>query len=769
MKHGSHKTVATLATPRALLVLALLALAPDAALAAKLTEQEMLSLKAESQVKGLIEPLLERYCRDDCKLISVRSSIDVEVPEDTAPGFDDMESGGGMRLAPSRAIAKILIDERVGPISRAKLLDMLAKFLETLTFPVRIEPVSSSFPQPIGSAGKSVELRDRVGKQFKGTIEDLFRQFCPEHCLLADFELQTDQINPEEAQYGSSGEFVQDSGVALRIRSISATILVDDQLTPEERANVVEMAKLRTNSFKNVTLNSRSMHFPRPIYDSTGRIVGYDGPNGRGNRSLASEKSQATNDSKSLLNQDQRFNQTDTSNRSDKHERYEKIERVENGDAVQDLLKKYGMYALLFWGVLILCVAGIGFLLYRQRTQSDHHFKNSALPGRDSGAPMSAISEEGALTDRAQIVIMRHEIERLRSELLGVFSEQPRVAKQVFSRVLTEEGIEVTAAYIHIFGETVVLDLLRDPSLQSDLSELTEYYAKNPIELKDAETLELLKKLHNRTIAGKMVVMGSQSTAQFDFLTDMDGLQILELIRNESLTVKSIIITQCDSQKRAAIYAQLDEDTRMKLLHELSRIDYLPRDYISNVASALKRKRHENPRLNTEALPGSDVLISLLERSDRSMQLNVLKNLERSNPESARVVKSKLVSLTTLHYLRDGQILEVVLSLKHDELLVFLKGANSEIRDMIIARSPRDLSDELAEELDAMPAISREAYQNTERKIINRIKLMANEGLINLAEANELLLAGGTIVAANPAPAPAAPASTQGPELRRVG
>ena len=88
----------------------------------------------------------------------------------------------------------------------------------------------------------------------------------------------------------------------------------------------------------------------------------------------------------------------------------------------------------------------------------------------------------------------------------------------------------------------------------------------------------------------------------------MDGLQILELIRTESLTVKSIVLTQCDPQKRSIVYAQMDPDARMKILGELSRIDYLPKDYIFNVANALKRKKRDSPKLNTEALPGSKSL-----------------------------------------------------------------------------------------------------------------------------------------------------------------
>jgi flagellar motor switch protein FliG len=137
------------------------------------------------------------------------------------------------------------------------------------------------------------------------------------------------------------------------------------------------------------------------------------------------------------------------------------------------------------------------------------------------------------------------------------------------------------------------------------------------------------------------------------------------------------------------------------------------------------------------------------------MQRSVIKNLEMANPESARAIKSKLVSLDTLRHLRDGQLLEVVLSLRHDELLTFLKGAPEEVKHSIFAKSPKDLAAELEEELANINNISREAYQGIERKILNRMKIMANEGLINLVETNERMLtdanAGTGFVEAGPA------------------
>lgn len=755
-------------------------LAPQAQ--ARINLVESTQKNAEAQVRRLVEPLLDKYCHDQCKLLSVAVTVDLAVPDEVAPGFDDMQTSSDTRLAPSGARMKLLIDDKVGPISRGKLVELLQQYLETLEYPVKIDTQLAHFPQPVGSEGKVAELRERIAKQFQNTINELISQFCPEHCLLADFDLDTEVVNTEESQYGAPGEFVQEAGVAVRIRDISGVLLMDETLLPEEQANILEMAKLKTNSFRHVSLSGKSMKFPKPVgKEALLSGIGIDrrlagvGAGKNGEQSSSKEKLEATSTSNnqstnastnsnenttssSSTNNNQSKNNTQTTNsnseqnlKQERFERIEKIERVESGDAVQAELQKFKVYGLIFGCSILSLLVFIAMASLRPRKsaggESTVHRVIQSLssdPVTQSARPMAeggTGSLEGSDNGRGGLISRRYEIERLVEELSAIFAQHPKVAKHVFTRILTEEGVETTAAYISIFGESVVVDMLRDPSLQSDLSELMEFYAKTPIELDDEEKLDLLRRLHNRAVAGKLVVLGNRSSNLFDFLAEMDSTQIMELIRTESLTVKAIVLTQCDSSKRGAIYSHLEEEVRMKLLTELSRIDYLPRDYIFNVSNALKRKRRDNPKLNTEALPGSEVLVNLLERTGTVMQRTVVKNLEASNPDSARTVKSKLVSIETLRYLRDGQMLEVVLSLKHDELLIFLRGANEAVRNAVFSKAPKELVVELEEELTNVSMPSREGYQATERKVLNRMKIMANDGLINLIETNERMFA----------------------------
>lgn len=733
---------------------------------------EITQKTAENQIRHLVEPLLDKFCREQCKLLTVQVSVDLAIKEELAPGFDDAIFQDSKSVAPSGGSIKILIDDKVGPISRSKLIELIQQHLDTLDYPIKIEPQIAHFPQPIGSEGKVTELRDRVAKQFQTIINEFFAQFCPNQCLFVDFEMLTDIVNVEESQYGIRGEYFHENGVAIKIKEISGTLLMDEVLGPLEQNNILNMLKLKTNSFKNVNLKLKSMKFPRPFSTSgsggyfdkrTGKwhpgagsadmtewekkALNSEEKSSKTTTDSATHQSTSNNKSTQSVSSTNQNSTSDSNVKQERFERIEKIERVESGDAVRAELQKFKVYGLIFACSIISLLIFIAMSGLKPRKESSgvssvHKVIQSLTHDPASGFTSPAHAEKLDGDQRNALLNKRYEIERITQELTDVYAQQPRVAKHVFGKILTEEGVETTAHYMKIFGESIVVDLLRDPSLQSDINELLEYYAKNTIDLDDDKQLDLLKKLHHRTVSSKLIVLGNRSSNLFDFLAEMDSSRILEMIRGESITVKAIVLTQCDTQKRGVIYTQFDEGTRMKLLAELSRIDHLPRDYINNVSSALKRKQKENPRLNTETLPGSEVLLNLLERTPVSVQKSVLSNLELSNADSARFVRSKLVSINTLIHLRDAQLLEVVLSLKHEELLQFLKGAPRQIQDAVFSKSPKELIVELEEELVSMPAQSREGYLAIERKVLNRMKVMAAEGLINLAETNERMFAG---------------------------
>ena len=66
----------------------------------------------------------------------------------------------------------------------------------------------------------------------------------------------------------------------------------------------------------------------------------------------------------------------------------------------------------------------------------------------------------------------------MRDEMVDIFIQAPNVAKETFTRMLQEDGIDHTAKYLYIFGKMIIFELLGDPNLSRSLYELSEYFHK---------------------------------------------------------------------------------------------------------------------------------------------------------------------------------------------------------------------------------------------------------------------------------------------------
>lgn len=687
---------------------------------------------SDKKIRSIVEPILQQYCAPQCQIISVDTQVDVAVDEISSPGFEDQVAKS--ELAASESQLKLLVDENLGANKRMQITNLIKEHLEELSYPVTVEARLTQFPRSASSTYRVAELRERVSREVQSSVQEMLRQFCGNQCLLGDFEVKTEVVNPADVDFASSKEYYQDGPAAIRVRGVTAMILMDDQMAESQAAGVMDVVQAKLEHFKNSEVLSQSIHFPQR--DETGRaIASVDGVYGSNSKSLKNSK----NENVKQLNEN-RLNTRSTENKGERFERYEKIERVENGDAVQKKLEEFKWYGIVLSASIIALLLTLVAIAFRKQI---FEFKSN-MTKRARGAKSAqneaseAATTDTTANDRGSVFARRIEAEHMFDELTNIYSEQPKVAKHVFTHVLTEEGVEVTAQYLQIFGESVVMDLLRDPGLQADLSELMDFYARNTFEINDEERFQLLKRLHHRTVTAKLQVHGSRSAALFDFLTDMDSPQIGEMIKNESMTVKAIVMTQCDSKKRQALFNRQDEASRLKLMTELSRIDHLPKSYVSGVATALRRKKQENPKLNTEALPGTDVLVTFLEKSGIDTQRTVLHQmLNSAGADTIQSVKSKLVSLETLRFMKDHQVTEVIAHIKHDELVQFVKGCDHAIREGVLAKVPEDLAADLREECEMVPAASREAYSVVERKVLNRIKVMANNGEMSLADINE--------------------------------
>jgi flagellar motor switch protein FliG len=361
---------------------------------------------------------------------------------------------------------------------------------------------------------------------------------------------------------------------------------------------------------------------------------------------------------------------------------------------------------------------------------------STAVPAALPLRPRAVVMSTGGINDE---VAQRMNIQSLRDELTQMFISQPKVARDVFSRILREDGIEFSAKCVSVLGEIMVFDLLGDDDVKKEVALLAEYIHVNAPVVGDSEQLSVLRSLKLKLTAGKIRHMTQRAQDTFDFLKSFSGRQIYDLICDESARSQAVVLTQLPTDKRRSVFELFEGSLKSALLRELCIKETLPREYLFNVAMALKRKIEKIGASGGEMLGGADVIIDLVERSERESQLEMLENLDRTNPELARQVRSRFVSVETLAYLSDGLLLEIFLALEPQVMVTFLAGTRDKIRQLILRKAPDEIADDWNESASNIRGLDSESFRLAEMQVLSKIRSFAASGLINLNEINEVM------------------------------
>jgi len=732
------------------------------------------------QVRAAVAPILARHCRESCEVTKINVDIDEQIGDSEDIGFESVVGATTTAsLFVSKVVVDVQIDDRISILNRDRLQAILGNTLRALapSAEVRWNPVQ--LPQIGQSETLIEELKRSVQQRVTAALQRVIETYCPDECVLsrvavdarATTEDQAADVNPREIVRDKSGRGI------VRIESVDVELSLDQRLEESDRARIVNVVKAKTRFVEPLNLDVSVTEFPESWAQRKQRLADASAdPFGlerlretlkifrelAGTKEIisresvlssASERLQAESTERTNLREESRLEAT--SRESSKSQNTASNTSLENNAGSTTL--DYAMWigaGLLLVGLLIAMIMRIAganrdarFMVASAPTaggpavpgspQRDSTVDGDGTLGYAAGGGASA-AVQSAQTKELAARIKR---DQLKQDLANVFLESPKVAKETFSRLLQDEGVEETSKYVQIFGQMVVFELLDDPNLQRDLYALSEYYPKSDHAFSTEEEIELLQSLRTRVTANEIRILSRKTMDKFDFLSKLDAGQVFNLIREEKAQVQSIVLTQLDHKRRRAVFEIYEGDAKVALMRELCRADAIPKDYLANVARALQRKVESRPEFDTENLRASDILLDLLEKARLDDQRSLMRDLVRTNSEAARGIKLKLVTIEIMPLLKDGHLLELVLGMEREDLLLFLAGTREHIRELLVTKAPEELAQSWLEELEHVRNVDEQAYRVIELKVLSRIRQLANNGAINLLELNELLFA----------------------------
>lgn len=224
----------------------------------------------------------------------------------------------------------------------------------------------------------------------------------------------------------------------------------------------------------------------------------------------------------------------------------------------------------------------------------------------------------------------------------------------------------------------------------------------------------------------------------FDFLADVDPIQLSRFLQEEHPQTIALIIAHLHPLLAARVFACLPEEIHTEVVNRIGVMDRISPDVVKMVEAGLQSKLSVMlPRERQgETIGGVDFLVQLLNQVDRTTEKALMSELGSVNAELADQVQAQMFVFEDLAEL-DSRSLELILrEVDKKDLLLALRGAPESVRNVIFSNISKRAAQMMQEDLQVMGPVRLRTVEEAQKGIVKVVRRLEQEEQIVISRGN---------------------------------
>lgn len=221
----------------------------------------------------------------------------------------------------------------------------------------------------------------------------------------------------------------------------------------------------------------------------------------------------------------------------------------------------------------------------------------------------------------------------------------------------------------------------------------------------------------------------------FEFVRKTDPSQVLNFIQDEHPQTIAMILSYLSSNQASIILGALAPEKQAEVAKRIAMMDRTSPDVIKEVENVLERKLASLANQDYTIVGGVDAIVSILNTVDRGTEKHIMESLEIEEPELADEIRKKMFVFEDILLLDDRAIQRVLREVDNSDLEVALKGANEEVKGVILKNLSKRLASMIEEDIEFMGPVRMKDVEEAQQKIVAIIR--------KLEDAAEIVISRG--------------------------
>ncbi len=223
-----------------------------------------------------------------------------------------------------------------------------------------------------------------------------------------------------------------------------------------------------------------------------------------------------------------------------------------------------------------------------------------------------------------------------------------------------------------------------------------------------------------------------------EFLRRCDPRVLANLLRGEHPQTIALVFSTLGTKKAGDAISSLPDRFQTEVILRMANLEKVDLSILAEVESVI-REQLETTLGGAEGkqLGGVEVVASILNQMDRTLESELLGKLEETSPELAERIRQLMFTFEDLAHLDDRSVQVLLKEVSSEDIGLALKGASDLMKEKIFANMSERASAMLKEDLEAMGPVRLSDVEKAQVKIAMVAKKLEGEGKIYLSRGSE--------------------------------
>ncbi|HEB55749.1 MAG TPA: flagellar motor switch protein FliG [Gammaproteobacteria bacterium] len=227
------------------------------------------------------------------------------------------------------------------------------------------------------------------------------------------------------------------------------------------------------------------------------------------------------------------------------------------------------------------------------------------------------------------------------------------------------------------------------------------------------------------------ILMGKNSKG-LDSLKWMDPKSVASVVKSEHPQIIAIVLSYLECEHAAEVLQYLPEAARADVLMRVATLDSVPPSALQELNQVLEKQFAGSSSAQNSGVGGINIAAGILNFIDGDLEEAITEAITEYDAELAENIQNQMFVFDNLLEVDDRGMQAILREVQSDQLIIALKGADTEIREKIFRNMSSRAADMMREDLEAKGPVRLKEVEDAQKEVLAVAKRLADAGEISL-------------------------------------